>query len=238
MVLEFEQRNPVKWMRTKENTIEFKYTKQSYFNQVIRNYYILKNNEIPTPKLVTVDENILSLEFQKINGLQYIDVYNNNIIALLDRLHKAANVENKIDQSWLNARLPIHFINEDILIDRHDCFIHSDPSRANFIHVAKDIYIIDIDDCIMGPREFDYAKVFFDQYTKRDFSLYERFLYDAKIGNEELFLVCAQWQTLFGYYFIQKFYRPIIKQLKHNAQFINQKLENLGLATQDFHKQS
>lgn len=238
MVLEFEQRNIVKWMRIKDHSVEFKYNSQTYFNNVIRNYNLINSSNILTPSLKTFDKSNCTVVFSKIHGSTNEDSYNKKIFSIIENYHCVGPVEDKIDYKWLDLRLPVKFVNRDILISKTDCFIHSDPSRVNFIHNETGIYVIDIDDSIMGPREFDYAKIFFDQYQPRDFDLYDKFLQDANIKNEELFLVCAQWQTIFADYFIQYFDRPTSTQLEKNAKFINQKLKDFGLPTQEFYRPS
>jgi thiamine kinase-like enzyme len=236
MVLDFEQRNIAKWMRIKDHTVEFKYNSPTYFDYLIRNYNIIYSRNILTPRLTAVDKDNCTAEFEKIHGTNNIDPYNQNIFDIIENYHSAGTVEDKIDYHWLDLRLPVKFVNRDILTSTTNCFIHSDPSRVNFIHNERGIYVIDIEDSVMGPREFDYAKIFFDQYSPRDFKLYDKFLNDANIKNEELFLVCAQWQTIFADYFIQHFDRPISTQLERNAKFINQKLKDFGLPTQEFYR--
>lgn len=238
MVLEFEQRNIAKWMRMHDQTVEFKFSGETYFNYLLRNYNIIKNADIPTPTLLEYNEQDCTAVFERIRGETDIDSWNIEIFDIVEKYHRAGLVKDKIDLHWLDLRLPVEFVNRDILISKTDCFIHSDPSRVNFIHTQDKIYVIDIDDSVMGPREFDYAKIFFDQYSPRNFDLYDKFLSDAGIDNEELFLVCGQWQTIFADYFTQHFPRPTSKQLEKNAKFIDRKLKNFGLPTQDFYRTS
>jgi len=217
-----QHRNPVKSVRILEDTVEY------YLPQWLRLNYLEINslfneNKILTPKVIKETDKCVIVERLFCNDWytaknNMLDEKVTNFISLIQ---SSGRIDRIFDEKYIDIRAP-GFKYKDKIMSGPYVLNHMDISSVN---IFENDCIIDFEDAVMAPREYDYIYRFFDPYTLRDVSTFDYYCVRYNLDIEKsLYIQLYICEMIFHFVETLGYHRPSIPQTRVYYDYVNKRL--------------
>ena len=220
-----QKRNPLKTVNIKESTVEY-YFPPWKARHYIENNNILNDASITTPIILGVYaiDDVTCIEVEKNTHDDWFtlgkDVISPTTDQLIEKLH-TCNVNRQFDEKFIKIRAP-HFKYINKIINGEYVLNHMDISSVN---IFADNMLIDFEDAVMAPREYDYTYRFFDPYTLRNVDEFDEYCSRYNLNVERsLYIQLYICEMIFHFVETLGYYRPSIPQTRIYYDYVKQRL--------------
>lgn len=220
-----QKRNPIKSVNIKDKSVEY------YFPNWKAKHYIeindvLNDADVTTPMILGVYrlDNSTCIEVEKNTQHDWF-TFGKDIISpvtdrLIEKLH-SCGVDRTFDEKYIDIRAP-NFKYKDKIMSGPYVLNHMDLSSVN---IFADDMLIDFEDAVMAPREYDYVYRFFDPYTLRDVSTFDDYCVRYNLDIEKsLYIQLYICEMIFHFVETLGYHRPSIPQTRVYYEYVNKRL--------------